>query len=89
MKPTILVCSLFAAQIVFAPAFATTGSYTQSCRNIKTRAVPIARGREYFELAADCRNRRGQWVSTTLQNYHRCRPGTINNQDGRLVCQYR
>lgn len=60
-----------------------SGSYTQSCKNIKTQSLIT---RETL-LEADCLNKRGQWKNTKLINYHRCKPGTINNANGRLVCQ--
>lgn len=77
MNRTILVCSLFAAQMIFTPAYAASGSYTQSCRNISTR------GRD---LVATCRNQNGQWIRTTLPDYLSCRPGSIVNVNGNLSC---
>ncbi|MFN6540462.1 MAG: hypothetical protein RM021_029530 [Nostoc sp. EkiNYC01] len=81
MKRTILVCSLFAAQMIMMPAFAIpSGSYTQSCTNIRQK------GRD---LVAKCKNTRGQWVSTTLADYLSCRPGQIDNINGSLFCERR
>jgi hypothetical protein len=80
MKRIILVCSLFASQMIFTPALASspTGSYTQSCRNIQQR------GRD---LVAQCKDANGRWVSTTLDDYISCRPGKIDNVNGRLFCE--
>ncbi|AKG21670.1 hypothetical protein [Calothrix sp. 336/3] len=82
MKKIILVSSLFAAQMLLLPAFAApTGSYTQSCRNIKTNIRP---GLEPT-LEAECLDKRGQWKYTRLVGYRSC--NAIDNDNGRLVCR--
>ncbi|HIK07015.1 MAG TPA: hypothetical protein IGS40_20380 [Trichormus sp. M33_DOE_039] len=88
MKQVILICSIFAAQIMFTPAFAIpSGSYIRSCKNIR-EIKPVRRGSPLaYILIANCRNRNGKLVSTQLTGYTACKPGTINNDDGRLVCQ--
>lgn len=90
MKPVILVSSLFAAQIVFAPAFAAIprGSYTRSCIGIVESRYPNGRG--YTDrLSAQCRDRQGRTVNAFLDNYGSCVPGTVTNEDGQLRCQRR
>jgi hypothetical protein len=82
VKQTILACSLFAAQMVFLPAFAApAGSYTNSCRNIHIKARP---GLEPT-LIAECRNQGGKWIPAELIGYRSCK--TIDNVNGRLACR--
>lgn len=89
MKPVILVSSLFAAQIVFAPAFAfPRGSYTESCIGIQESRYPNGSGGYTDRLSAQCRDRQGRVVNAYLDNYRACQRGTITNDDGRLICQY-
>lgn len=52
------------------------GSYQASCRDIDA---------DGNTLSADCRNRRGEWVFTTLDEYGAC-GSDIANVDGRLAC---
>ncbi|MCC5635831.1 hypothetical protein LC593_08170 [Nostoc sp. CHAB 5844] len=66
MKKVILVGSLFAAQIVFAPAFAApAGSYTRTCTGIEESRY--YNGRQYIDrLSALCQDLQGRWVNTYL-----------------------
>ena len=61
-----------------APAAAQTpgGSYLHSCRDVNMRGN---------RLVATCRNERGRWNRTALNNVGRC-AGGVANADGRLVC---
>jgi hypothetical protein len=80
MKRTILVCSLLATQIIFMPlafAFPPSGSYTRSCNNVK---------RDGRDLIAKCKNANGKRVTTRLRDYVSCKPRTIDNVDGKLLC---
>ena len=52
------------------------GWYSQSCDNIRTSGD---------RLEARCQTANGDWRTTTLDNFQRCR-GDIVNQDGRLSC---
>ncbi|MBZ5534139.1 MAG: CVNH domain-containing protein [Acidobacteriia bacterium] len=52
------------------------GSYTASCRDIWL---------DNQTLHANCQNRNGGWVSSTIPDISRCR-GDIQNQDGQLHC---
>jgi hypothetical protein len=52
------------------------GSYTQTCRNIRTNGN---------RLDADCQSRDGNWRHTTLDEFDRCR-GEIANDNGHLMC---
>ena len=52
------------------------GSYTQTCRNIRTRGD---------RLDAECQTRDGNWRHTSLDDIDRC-GSAIANDDGRLVC---
>ncbi len=84
MKQVILVCSLFAAQIMIMPAFAApAGSYTETCNNINAR-INLDRS---SILTADCLNLAKRRVSAKLINYHTCKQGTIFNSNGKLKCQ--
>ncbi|MHC0066149.1 hypothetical protein ACWATR_25105 [Nostoc sp. UIC 10890] len=87
MKQVILVCSLFAAQIVLAPAFAApAGSYTRTCRGIEESRYN--NGGQYIDrLSASCQDRRGRWVNTYLDNYRSCKARTIINNNGQLQCK--
>ena len=53
------------------------GSYQRSCRNLSLRGNNVR---------AECPDGNGQWHSTQLHNYKKCR-GDIANQDGQLVCR--
>jgi hypothetical protein len=53
-----------------------TGSFTQSCRDIRVR---------FNVLSARCQNRDGQWLDTSLEAAYRCE-GQIANVDGHLRC---
>ncbi|NJL63736.1 MAG: hypothetical protein HC903_20220 [Methylacidiphilales bacterium] len=80
MKRTILAFSLVASQIVFMPlafAFPPSGTYTRSCNNIR---------RDGGDLIASCKNKNDKRVQTRLRNYASCRPGTIFNRNGNLLC---
>jgi len=52
------------------------GSYQQTCRNIGVRGNT---------LYADCQDTGGNWRSTQLRDYNRCR-GEIQNLNGNLQC---
>ena len=82
MKRTILVLSVFASQMMFTPVFAAnpSGSYTRTCKNIRQSAR---------DLVANCKNTSGIYVSTTLPDYLSCRPGKIDNINGKLFCERR
>jgi hypothetical protein len=71
----------------FGPANATTpvptgagtppgGSYTQSCQNMYVRLGA---------LYASCKNKGGQWVSTSLSNVSQCN-WDVDNDNGTLKC---
>jgi hypothetical protein len=52
------------------------GSYTQTCRNIRTNGNT---------LEAECQTRDGNWRRTSLNDIDRC-GSAIANDDGHLVC---
>jgi hypothetical protein len=87
MKKAILVGSVFAAQIVFAPAFAIpAGSYTRTCRGIEESRYYNG-GRYVGRLSASCQDLQGRWVNTYLDDYRYCNPGIIVNNNGNLQCR--
>jgi len=55
---------------------APAGSYTQTCRNIRT---------DGNRLEAECQTRDGDWRRTSLNDIDRC-TSAIANDDGHLVC---
>jgi hypothetical protein len=71
-----MVAAGFAAALAAAgPAMAQTGSYAETCRNIRTGEGL---------LTAECRDVGGRYHVTTLP-FTRCR-GEITNQNGILTC---
>jgi hypothetical protein len=56
--------------------YAPPGSYSQTCRDIRTRGD---------DLTAVCMTANRQWVDTALDHFNRC-VGEIVNDDGRLEC---
>ncbi|HIK07014.1 MAG TPA: hypothetical protein IGS40_20375 [Trichormus sp. M33_DOE_039] len=84
MKPVIFVCSIFAAQIALAPAFAIpAGSYTRSCIGI-VESTYRQYGQKIGRLSALCRDQNGNPVNAHLDNYRTC--SDISNNNGQLVC---
>ncbi len=57
-------------------ALQPSGSYQQTCRNIKTHGNT---------LYAECQDTSRNWHSTQLQDYRRC-TGQIQNLNGNLEC---
>ncbi|MGZ4872230.1 MAG: CVNH domain-containing protein [Candidatus Angelobacter sp.] len=58
------------------PVGGFSGSYTQSCKDIKSHGD---------DLEARCQTRSGDWHKTSLDDYQKCR-GQIINDDGNLKC---
>ncbi|AFZ01157.1 hypothetical protein [Calothrix sp. PCC 6303] len=87
MKKAVLVGSIFAAQIIFAPAFAIpSGSYIQTCKGIQESTYSEG-SRKIDRLSASCQDLQGRWVNTHLDNYRLCNPGIIVNNNGNLQCR--
>src|SRR5262245_17545539 len=63
-----------------AEAAAPAGSYQQSCRQINVTGAK----RPDALLTAECKNKKGQWRTTSLY-YKACR-GDIYNSNGTLGC---
>ena len=55
---------------------APSGTYTQTCRNIRTNGN---------RLDAECETRNGDWRKTSLNNINQC-TSAIANDNGHLVC---
>ncbi len=56
-----------------------TGSYTQTCRFVWL---------DGNRLHAECKNRSGTWVQSTLDDANLCPAGSVANLDGTLACNY-
>ncbi|BAZ14926.1 serine/threonine protein kinase [Calothrix sp. NIES-4071] len=74
------------------PAVASlpSGSYLDSCSNIKFSGTSVLSNNASplpSDLEAECRNIRGEWVLSKLSEYYKCKPNTIVNADGRLICE--
>src|SRR5215469_4423291 len=67
---------LVVAMILPCAAQIPSGTYQQSCKNIKMRQDT---------LQAKCKNTLGHWVKTSLNDVDRC-TGDITNIDGQLTC---
>jgi len=79
---SMLIWMILAGAALFAsPAVAQPdGTYLDSCRDVQMYRPQRPDGL----LLAECRNRRGNWVVTSLR-YKTCR-GDITNNDGNLTC---
>lgn len=85
MKQVILLCSLFVTQMTLEPSFAIpAGNYSQSCHNIQEQTATFLTA---STLTASCQTKNGQSVPAKLSNYTSCKKGTINNDNGKLVCE--
>jgi hypothetical protein len=54
-----------------------------------TKIIPRSCGnihRDGRDLLATCKDTNGSWVNTRLSDYVGCKPGTIDNVDGQLLC---
>jgi hypothetical protein len=89
MKKAILVGSIFAAQIMLAPALAApsapSGSYNRTCKGIQVSTYSNG-SRNIDRLSASCRDSQGRWINTHLDDYRFCNPGIIVNDNGNLQC---
>lgn len=59
---------------------APEGSYTSTCENV-TRESAIV-------MSASCANVSGTKTKTSLRFFETCKPNSIRNADGKLVCDY-
>ncbi len=74
-----LIAGLGLAATALAPAAAQaipSGSYQQSCQNIRVRGD---------QLSARCTNSQGTWIRSTIA-VNSCRNGDIVNSNGQLAC---
>ncbi|PZQ79504.1 MAG: hypothetical protein DI549_19960 [Ancylobacter novellus] len=59
---------------------APAGSYTSTCESIARESAAV--------MSASCTSIGGTRIKTSLRFFDACKPGSIRNADGKLVCDY-